>query len=105
MKFIDIKKEIEKYWECDDEFIYYNIFGWFRYLSPRLDSSMITKDKYTLEFYNDAKDNFFRVYDSKNKDVGFIDGGEVQTIRINDAFISFDFNNGGNFMFSAFEPQ
>ena len=106
MKFTDIKNQIKDLWEYDDEFVWTsNEFEWFSCSSPDTSSSFKNKNLYFLEFYDDANDNFFRIYDSNGDDVGFIDGNELKKIQVEERFCNLIFNGGGNYMFSNYKPQ
>ena len=105
MKFTDIKNQIKDKWEYDGEFIWTSdMFDWFSTSSSEGSDIKINRSCF-LEFYNDARDNFFRIYDSKGNIIGFIDGNELRNMQIDNRFYNFIFNKGGNFMFSEYNPQ
>ena len=102
MKFTDIKNKVKDLWEYDGEFIWTsNEFKQSRVSSRS--SNLKTKNSYFLEFYNDSNDNFFRISDSDENIVGFIDGNELRKIQLEERFCNFIFD-GGSFMFSVYDP-
>jgi hypothetical protein len=107
MKFTDIKNQIKNLWEYDGEFVWTSDeFEWFSCLSPTTSSSFKNKNSYFLEFYNDARDNFFRIYDSNGDILGIIDGNELsRSTQFDERFCNFIFDGHGCFMFSKFRPQ
>lgn len=102
MKFTDIKNQIKDLWEYDDEFVWTSDI--FSYFSTTQESNQMTiKGEYFLEFYNDANDNFFRIYDSKGNNVGFVEGKDLKKMQVENDFVNLIFNDG-NFMFSTYKP-